>query len=66
VHIDGPGGGPFLVRVHTKLRTKTGAILEHDIPAWLASERDRVAVEIYDRMKPAAVLVEAPATVASQ
>ena len=66
VRIDGPGGGPFMVRVRGKLRTPTGAILEHDIPAWLASECDRVAVEIYDRMKPTAVVVEPPATIAAQ
>ncbi len=66
VRIDGPGGGPFMVHVETKLRTKSGAIVERDIPAWLANERDRVAIEIYDRMKPAAIVPQAPATVAAQ
>src|SRR6185295_20409079 len=48
-HIDGPGGGPFMVRVNMKLREKGGAILEHDVPAWLANERDRLVVDIYQR-----------------
>lgn len=66
VRIDGPGGGPFMVRVNTKLREKTGAIVEHDIPAWLANERDQLVAEIYDRMKPLEIVREPPATVAGR
>jgi hypothetical protein len=65
VHIDGPGGGPFIVRVTPTLRDARGAIFEHDIPRWLADERDRVAVRIYDRMKPTAIET-APASVATR
>ncbi|MGE0404621.1 MAG: hypothetical protein AB7T06_48370 [Kofleriaceae bacterium] len=66
VHIDGPGGGPFMVRVEPTLRDRTGAIKKHDIPAWLVAERERVAVEIYERMRPAAIAPEPPATVAGR
>lgn len=66
VHIDGPGGGPFMVRIDTKLREKSGAIVEHDIPAWLAAKRDRLVVDIYERMKPAEMVPEAPAAVAGR
>lgn len=66
-HIDGPGSGPFMVRVDATLRTKSGAVVEHDIPAWLADERDRVTVAIYERMKPMAVAAPAaPETIAAQ
>lgn len=66
VHIDGPGGGPFMVRVAPQLRTRSGAILERDIPGWLVTERDRVAVKIYDRMKLTAIDVASPARVATR
>lgn len=66
VRIDGPGGGPFMVKVDAKLREKDGAIIEHDIPAWLENERQRLVVDIYQHMKPTEVTEEPPATVAGR
>jgi hypothetical protein len=66
VHIDGPGGGPFMVRVDTKLRTKTGAILEHDIPGWLRERHDRVVENIYRRLEPTKIVAEPPTAVAGR
>lgn len=65
VRIDGPGGGPFMVRVNAKLRAKNGAVVEYDLPGWLARKRDRLVVDIHDRLKPTEIDAT-PMTVATQ
>jgi hypothetical protein len=70
VHIDGPGGGPFMVTVETKMREKYhGHAITETVdapPAYLAKQRDKLVVGIYERMKQTVVVQEAPSTVAVQ
>ena len=69
IHIDGPGDGPFMVGVDTRIRGRSGVETTDAPPTPIARERDRIVETIYTNLKALEVprpLPDIPAKVSTR